>query len=165
MTTDLKAVVEIRRGGTWRLAEPAEIVPVEYFGVPDPVETRAQVTSLPLEQNYELYAIVAGVRNMRWPITPIAEGRGLPPDASPIARALVTETMLCVNWLLASELLEFDWSTRLEGPLVGAPESRTYAELATRTREPDSAPWFREVLPKLRSYGDPTATRVLFYMF
>lgn len=165
MSHDVFAFAERNLDGRWQLAEPAWWEEEAYFGYPTG-KKMIRLVGLNLEQNYELFAILAGVRNGRFDITPISTLRGFPSDASPEATLEYGRAReWSWSWLLLSELEDFDWEERVQ-PLPhteGGP--RSYAELAARSKEPGAAPFFRETLPLLRSYGAPDCVRMLMYFF
>lgn len=64
------------------------------------------------DRNYELFAILAGVRN-KYDIKPIQEPRGLPSDCDPMilkANDSWGEDGHSHSWLTLAELLAFDWT-------------------------------------------------------
>lgn len=164
MSTDMHAIVEVWRDETWYLGEPARWEPKVYFGHPDYTDLELRIPTFDLPQNYELFAILANIRNTRYELEPIVPPRGLPDDASVEARQLRDQNtgwMTCASWLLATELFSFDWSRT-----VATPEGLyTYAQLATRTAHPDAAALFTASFPKLRSYGDPDSVRILLFFY
>ncbi len=169
MSTDIFAFAERRVGSKWELAEAATWVPVVFFGEVQK-EKELRLTSLKLDQNYELFAILAGVRNIRYDLTPITAARGLPSDASHEAKLEYARTRewSTWSWLTLAELEAYSWRYRPQtlswhaGMGSGRP---TCAELATRSQSPDTAPLFSETLPKLRGYGEPNSVRVLMFFY
>lgn len=98
-------------------------------------------------QSYAMFAFLAGVRNSS-SITPIAQRRGLPPDAS-VEVAAVFEfweaNAHSTSWLSLEELMEFNY----EAPCVGDTTYRAFL----------GAEFFAE-LERLRAAG---ADRVVFW--
>lgn len=65
-------------------------------------------------RDYELFAILAGVRNYESTFRPIAQPRGIPKDASvPVRRQLEGPDIHTPSWLKVSELLGAGWRSRV----------------------------------------------------
>lgn len=125
-------------------------------------------------RGYGMYAFLAGVRNYSG-IKPLAEPRGLPQGLSYQTESENREWASdghSHSWLLASELLEFDYDammedrrfTRREGPNSfnggatcepGQGKQQTWREFL--------GPQFFRDLEMLRAVGDPDNTRVVFW--
>jgi hypothetical protein len=103
MSTDISMYVEVERNATWHLlTEPKET------SLHEPKEIYFS------EQNYDLFAILADVRNPTGRTVDhqlfdvIAPWRGLPNDLSvELRNYFAGETN--ASWLLLSEVLRFDW--------------------------------------------------------
>jgi hypothetical protein len=112
MGCDIHAIVQRRIGDRWETVTP-------------PPEMLDPYGDLPFEfRNYELFAVLAGVRNYD-NVTPIAEPRGLPDDAgveqgtfgwpsgATSSRVELDGKWLgehSFSWLTAAELSAYDWS-------------------------------------------------------
>ncbi len=116
MSTDISMYVEVERDSTWHLlTEPEASEPKDIENTsphePKPHEPKEVYFS---EQNYDLFAILADVRNptgrtldhQRFDV--IAPWRGLPNDLSPALRSYFADDTHA-TWLLLSEVLQFDW--------------------------------------------------------
>lgn len=78
-------------------------------------------------RNYNLFAILAGVRN-RHDILPISDPRGLPPDVSKEVEG-EADGDHSHSWLTLAELMAFDWTqtAKLSG-FVNGPEYSRWAD-------------------------------------
>lgn len=114
MGTDIFIYVEVHRHGRWLLAEPLEKNPI-WDGEPSEMGNEWKPRELFSDRVYELFAILANVRNPMRAVTPfeyIAEPRGLPSDASRPLREWHNcwkDDAFAESWLLVAELLAFDW--------------------------------------------------------
>lgn len=88
------------------------------------------------DRNYDVFAALAGVRNgtgfagvyRHDPITPIAEPRGVPEDATPEALALLSDGHT-PTWLMLEEVMNYDWDQPLHrGGVVSLEEFKTYLD-------------------------------------
>lgn len=103
-----------------------EIVPFTMMGMEkfpniieyDEYHTDMDKLTWPIERNYFLFAILAGVRNYWTSITdgtvvkPIAEGRGLPPDVSDKIKELhesLDRDAYSATWVDISDIKSYDW--------------------------------------------------------
>ncbi len=124
MGCDIHIYVEKFDGKKWRSAD--KWVQEEY--------DKTEVTNYPQVyegRNYELFAILAGVRN-GYGIKPIVERRGLPDDLSNEVSSTADHWIddgHSHSWLTLKELVEFDWSfvIRVDG-LVGVNGYREFKE-------------------------------------
>ena len=115
MGTDIHLYVEHRVDGKWASADVWE---------PSKYEDDKTILTVPYgkhfydNRNYDLFAILAGVRNGRGfagidtgdGFVPIAEPRGLPDDMSPEMLKESEHLDHTPSWLLLSELLAYDWT-------------------------------------------------------
>lgn len=137
MGTDIHLYVERFDGTQWLSCD--QWAPDEYSDTP--------CRTVPFgkhyydNRNYDLFAILADVRNGRGfagidtgdGFVPIAEARGLPNDLSPELKA-ETEAYLdhTPSWLLVAELMQYDWTrTTNKRGVVSAAQ---YAEWAAWRR-------------------------------
>lgn len=117
MGCDIHLRVEQKVNGAWTPAE--KMVPNKYAGEEgEPAMLPERFYS---ERNYDLFAILAGVRNGRGfagcdtgdGFNPIAEERGLPKDVSDAVRE-ESDGWGCDghshSWLTLAEILAFDWT-------------------------------------------------------
>jgi hypothetical protein len=108
MGTDIHAAVEIFDGKRWR----AQLWPNPWYGKYN--DENCTTHDMHLSRNYNLFSILANVRNERG-VDPaegfdwIQEERGMPEDMSAEARAVLSNGH-SAGWVTLSELLEFDWS-------------------------------------------------------
>jgi len=125
MGTNIAIFTENRRGGKWRPADP--LVKSKLYVGEEPVVHRKQPYS---GRNYELFAILAGVRN-RYDIKPIALPKGLPQDLSreirQEANKWLRDERIC-SYLTLAELQAYDWhgQTFLRHVSLGADEYEQY---------------------------------------
>ena len=129
MGTDIACFAEVRDGGAWRLAEP--LAPNPYWfedladedfppdgEVPDD-ELRMAPQRLFETRNYDLFAILANVRNPMRAVEPfriISKPRGFPEDACPEMRSYYEVHKYDAHdasWLTLAEIVEFDWNQRI----------------------------------------------------
>lgn len=105
MGCDIHLYVEVRKNGKWESADKWQMS--KWGGGYLNVEPEDQFYS---ESNYELFAVLAGVRN-RYGITPIADPRGLPVDINKqladYASRFLEHTP---SWLTVRELMAHDWT-------------------------------------------------------
>ncbi len=119
MGTDIACYAEVRDGGAWRLAEPLAPNPEWHEDFP---EEAPRMAPQPLftTRNYDLFAILADVRNpMRAeaPFAVIAEPRGFPEDAAAELQAYFDsegDDAQDAGWLLVREIVDFDWTQTIQ---------------------------------------------------
>lgn len=120
MGTDIHTVLEIRKNGTWEALGLERDSYGYIMDPPDPAEV------LPTDRNYNLFSIMADVRNSngydeprsRW--VPISEPRGCPPDASPLVKDWMEEWGHSHSYLTLADLKNYDYSSStLRTGLVG----------------------------------------------
>lgn len=132
MGCDIHLAVEVRKNGVWerRLPPPEARDPwyVKQAAERDAdkwAKKRSEVEWYH-DRNYEVFAILAGVRNYN-NVTPISEPRGLPDDVSPEVARLnydhpeydedgddVSLGDHSHSWLTLAELLAYPWGTEVE---------------------------------------------------
>jgi hypothetical protein len=116
VSTEIYCFVEVRRDGRWEKVGP--IFPNPYWQA-DVVEDgprtswyRGPLTDrLDIARNYDLFGILAGVRNPD--IEPVVRPvpRGVPEDASPEYRARLRGWGdVCSSWVTLAELQAYDWN-------------------------------------------------------
>lgn len=117
MGTDIYMCAEVKRNGAWHLIVNLE-ENIEYYPEDDPNAQHHEPLELCINRNYNLFGILADVRNPNGitlngqKFDVIAPPRGLPEDLSPeILDSLKDwqDEMSSINWLLLSEILQFDW--------------------------------------------------------
>jgi len=112
--TDISCYAEKKIDGKWLLAEPLTANGLWSEEFPDE-EPRLAPQPLFDTRNYALFAILADVRNdvrLVEPFVFIAAPRGFPDDASPELQDYFgywRNDAHNAGWLLASEILAFDW--------------------------------------------------------
>lgn len=170
MGCDIHEYYEIRRNGVW---EPADLHPVpDTSGMSLEEEDRIFEAHwghpLDLDRDYDLFALLAGVRNSI-EIEPITTPRGLPDDLSAALQAIWTEVEVWCHhpsWLTLDELLRFDWDQPLRDldlSEVGVKrrldrEVRTYRDLGQATG------LLSRVVPYLQTQvADPADLRLVFW--
>lgn len=135
MGCDIHEYVEVRgEDGRWRVIgerreDPTYPGEFEFFGGP-----------LDIDRNYNLFAILADVRNGRGfagcdtgnRLTPIADPRGLPEDCDPVTRA-ESDRWGCDghshSWATLAELLAYDWTqTVTHRGYVNGPEFSLWSQ-------------------------------------
>lgn len=148
MGTDIHAAIEYRESSEHPWA--ALKYPNKYFGKWE--DEPEFTTRLPIDRDYDLFAILANVRNGRGfagvitgdGFNVISEQRGLPEDITSEARESGCTGEHSATWLSLADLLEFDWEqvATLRG-VVDAPNF----EYFDRMREWNYAPkeWFGDV--------------------
>jgi hypothetical protein len=112
--TDIHIFSEVREKGIWKIAEPLMKNP---FWCEDYKESipEWQPTSLNDSRRYELFAILANVRNPIRSVIPfdyISEPRGLPPNVSKEIRdyyARFGNEAYSASWLLLADMAAFGW--------------------------------------------------------
>ncbi|QOV88556.1 hypothetical protein [Humisphaera borealis] len=111
MGIDISMYAEVRRQEGWQLAEPLARNPYRY----DEDEPEWIPTALYSSRSYELFAVLANIRNPIRAMAPfeyLSEPRGLPADASPQLLdyyRTVESDSFSESWLLLEELTAFDW--------------------------------------------------------
>lgn len=170
MGCDIHEHYEIRLNGRW---EVAELHPLpDTSGLSPEEEDRIfeahWAHPLELGRDYDLFALLAGVRNTI-EIEPIAVPRGLPGDLSAALQAAWAEAEVWCHhssWLTLDELLRFDWDQPLRDldlSEVGVNrrldrEVRTYRDLGQATG------LLSRVVPYLQTrVADPADLRVVFW--
>lgn len=118
MGTDIHFYVERREGSRWVSCDTWE--PYEYLDEGEvPYNSVPYGKHLYSVRNYDLFAILADVRNGRGfagvktgeGFVPISPPRGLPDDLSPELAAEAARRMEHTpSWLLVSEIMAFDWT-------------------------------------------------------
>lgn len=154
MGTDIFTNFEIRFSGAW---VRMKLEPYVDGDTASPEEMTAALTHpLDLGRNYEMFAILAGIRN-RDGVQPIAEPRGLPGDVSSAVRTYwehCGDSAQGTAWFLLSELLDFNWEKPFPQP--NRYRHHTYGEAAE--------PLVSVALPFLQSLvDDPRNLRMVFW--
>lgn len=115
MGCDIHEHFEVRRDGGWTRID---VLPRVDWDLTTHEEEEAY-WNLPLfmDRDYELFAILAGVRN-RLGVRPISPPRGVPKDSSEATRAAwdiarTSPEIHSASWLSLQEFLEFDWDQPL----------------------------------------------------
>lgn len=111
MSCDIHLYIERRLEGRWINADIWRVSP--FWEPEDPGSEEFYRESAFLGQSYDLFAILADVRNYGdEPIEPISSPRGLPPDVSPtVARGCNHPDLHSHSWLTLAELRAYDWAT------------------------------------------------------
>lgn len=116
MSTDIHSYVEVRRDGRWE--KVGRIFPNPGWREGDTIDEdpdiggyRGPCTDEPYsDRNYDLFGMLAGVREPD--IEPIVHvlPRGVPEDASPEFRAIISDYGdVCSSWVKLAELQAYDW--------------------------------------------------------
>lgn len=121
MGTDISLYAEVKREGVWHFAGAMEENP-EYYPQENPKAQRVKPVEIYRTRNYNLFAILADVRNPNGrtlngeKFEVIASPRGWPEDLSPELRNWFSswedDYLISPGWLLLSEILRFDWQRR-----------------------------------------------------
>lgn len=141
MTTDIHLYVEYWEEGKWVSADIWKYVTYDRWW---------KRSSYYSNQNYRLFAFLAGVRNRDY--QPLSYPRGLPIDVSPEVRGnadFFEGDAHTHSWFLLSELLAVDWTS---------PEGTRDSEIRWFT--PTT---FLKALEKMEKLGDPDEVRVVFW--
>lgn len=119
MGTDIHLYVEHRVDGAWASADKWTLN--EYADEPGALVVDWN-NRFYHERNYDLFAMLAGVRNGRGfggcdtgdGFIPISEARGLPYDLSPQLHACVDEGTVdhTPSWLTVADLMAYDWTQK-----------------------------------------------------
>lgn len=113
MGCDIHCWCEVRKGRKWETVED-NIFPHPYYRADEPEdpEWNSKQTNQPIYgRNYDLFSILAGVRNYAGTL-PIALPRGVPHNASPGYKEEVKSWSgngHTHSWLTLKEILDFDW--------------------------------------------------------
>lgn len=131
MGCDIHLAVEVRRNGRWtREVVVPESARSEWLlksaaGEPEGWEARRAVRTWYDDRNYEVFAVLADVRN-NGHITPISQPRGLPDDMDEATRKLTGEDDddydedeislgdHSQSWLTLAELLAYPWDGEVQ---------------------------------------------------
>ncbi|HLY31406.1 MAG TPA: hypothetical protein VKQ36_10275 [Ktedonobacterales bacterium] len=115
MGTNIMMCAEQRVDSQWRLLGPLIDNP-DYDPAENPEEPRLKPVEIYDVRNYDLFSILADVRNASdgpGRLDVIAPPRGMPPDLSPEISAWVScfdsDSLQTPSWLTLRELLAFDW--------------------------------------------------------
>jgi hypothetical protein len=133
---------------------------------------KKQENTIPLEvvslgQEYELFAVLAGVRQERFhqrygaSIKPISSPRGLPKDLSPLLRAhfSVLGTYISPSWFLVQELVDFKWTKHTV--TIHACVKQQLAHLFSGYSPFPYEAWTEEIKPyQLGLYNEPGTVEV-----
>lgn len=142
MGADIHSRAEVNWGASWEVVEDAiwraphfrDDEPVTFWNVPYTVEPF-------WERNYALFGLLADVRNY-WDITPIAQPRGVPEDASSVWRGVVDywdRDLHSMSWFTYDELKAV--RQNLHGEVVfGDGTSESYEALFGQTLDDVLAP-------------------------
>ncbi|HFE3442980.1 TPA: hypothetical protein ACF3I9_004447 [Klebsiella aerogenes] len=154
MGINIHTWLEVRSEGQWRLNTQAVFPDYEF---PDE-DIDPELVSHPFEwRSYRMYAFLSGTRN-DYKLTPIALPRGVPRDASVETlnglELLEDEGVFSASWLLATELVNFDYEQSFVDHTTNPQVSRTYREFL-----PDE---YYEHLSLLTKLGDPADIRIVF---
>jgi len=112
MGTDIHGYAEVRRRGAWE--KVGAVFPYHWFDptFPESEQNPRLTDEFFTERNYNLFAILADVRNDHGAFVPIDTPRGLPDDLSVEMRAIVAarrDRPHDESYLTLAELLAFDW--------------------------------------------------------
>lgn len=134
MGTDIHMAAEVRKNNKW------ELVKQEVF--PYPYEDGA-LTSCPyMARNYDLFAMLADVRNgygfagcpTGTIITPIADPKGYPEDMDPETMKMMSEEH-SASYLTLQELLDYDWEGQFKRT-TGVVSKNEYAQTLYHGKHP-----------------------------
>lgn len=106
------------------------------------------------DRSYDLFAILAGVRN-RAGLKPIAPPRGLPANVDPRIKAASDDWAgdgHSHSWLTVSEIISYDWTQRHLNEMGG---DIPYYRLAQE--------FWRDTMPRLLALGKPEHVRIVFF--
>ena len=115
MGTDINMIAEVRRNGVWKLSTAKVFKNPWYDPASDKKWAMEEYGSKPdNSRNYDLFAILAGVRNgegfagcrIGEQFKPIADLKGCPDDMS---KNKVLFNDVYGSWLTLRELHEYDW--------------------------------------------------------
>jgi len=142
MGTYIKLYAEKKVDGVWMHAQDNDLV---SDGEDRTIPNEKQLYGI---QDYEFFAILAGVRNFHG-VTPLAQPRGLPSDLSEFIKAeseIFPEDSFCYSHFTFRELQEFDWegTTYLNRSHVSPDVARHYHETGVM---PDSYSCTRAGIP------------------
>jgi hypothetical protein len=165
MGTDIYMYSERRGESAWLLCSP--LTPDPGVSLPEPLPAGFLApASIYDRRNYDLFAILAGVRNCAHsavPYQPIAAARGLPADLSDALAVWVARwgAVDDASWLLLRELEEFPWHDRRitkDAPSGGSTTSavETYAQSA-------GDEFLVETMARLRQCGPSQGVRIVFW--
>lgn len=150
MGCDIHPIAEVRKEGKWT-AVTSDVFPLNEW---DREYYKKDFGKTPFHwRSYSMFAFLAGVRKNYNNCEPLAEPKGMPDDASDVARELEEYWGIeghSHSYLTLKELLEFDYDKTLEGE----GEIVTYRE--------ELGPLFFEHLEALKTLGDPEDVRVVF---
>lgn len=108
MGCDIHLYVEKRVDGKWATAD--KWTHSEYDTENPDSRTVSYEDSWYTGRNYELFSVLAGVRN-RYDIIPISEPRGIPDDVSPELKQGYNDCYeQSGSWLTLAEILSYDWT-------------------------------------------------------
>lgn len=129
MGCDIHPAIEFRQDGQWK----ALLFPNKNFGK-EWNEEPELVADLDILRDYDLFAILGNVRNVRNGrsaamntgdgFDPMSDGRGVPEDATPeTLKALSDEHS--ATWVSLTEILSYDWtrSTVSRGVVDAVPQN------------------------------------------
>lgn len=144
MGTDINMIAEVRRNGIWEMSTVKVFKNPHYDPTSDKRWAMEEYMSQPDDsRNYDLFAILAGVRNGEGfagcrtgePFKPIAKLKGYPDDMSK-NDVLFGPEYNYVSWLTLKELHEYDWERLHRG--YGCVDESAYRDYVMKGEQPNS---------------------------
>jgi len=149
MGTDIHMAVEVRKDGVWQ-----NVTPFRNGYTPEPEYYE--------ERNYDLFAILADVRNgygfagvvTSSGFVPLDQPRGIPPNASDDVRKWCEGGDHSHSYCTVAELLAYDWTRMVFKP--GNPGGEVPYYACCRC-------FLSETMPMLWRLGAPEDVRIVFW--
>ena len=144
MGTDINMIAEVRRNGVWELSTAKVFKNPWYDPASDKKWAMDEYVSKPdSSRNYDLFAILAGVRNgegfagcrIGEQFKPIAKLKGYPDDMSE-NDVLFGDEYSYGSWLTLRELHEYDWEQLHRK--YGYVDEETYRDYIMKGKQPNS---------------------------
>lgn len=142
MGTDIHSALEYKENGTWR----ASLRPNKWYGKYEFDEKDKMSAQLNLGRDYDLFAVLANVRNgygfagspTGSGFHPMSDHRGLPTDISSLARE-ACDGDHSDSWVSLHEVLAYDWTrTTVKTGVVSAREFESWERMKGFKSVPDS---------------------------